>query len=584
DQRYAEVDGRVFVVSAPLVEAMSQDPDGLRARDVVPYLSTDLASLSLEGEGGSRKFERASWLGGRGSGFKFADGSEGPVGRRVDGARLDQVFVAFGKMQAESFVDPAQAAAASKPVVTVTLVPKSGKRGVLVVGGDCPGKDGLVVVRRTEPTELDVCVPKGVVTALSLPAKEFVDDGLIGASSDEITEVSISDGKREFNLVRNEKGFKLRKPEERDVPLDVGNKFLEGLVAARGEAVEPTREPSGAVTTIKVWSQGGLDEQNNIAERMEEILLGERDGDVHVAVRKEDGEHMAIGTDAALAFGSAHLLLMDRRVASFTSAAVATIEIARGTAKERLTRDGSSYVLEAPKGEGLVADQAFATELVDMLSTLTAQRFVADGADPSMVLDPPRTKITVTFDPVTSNAPPLTLLLGATTDDGPYAMIEGKPGVFIAPEGVTALASRWLVSRASFPIAPSELDAVKIEVGGKSLSLTRDGSRLVVEGHPADTAASDVAEALDALDPIEAVSVGPPSPDQGLGSPALTMTLTPRRRGAEEAPPKPVRFTFGATDTLRGESIRYGRRDDVDATFAIPAGAVKRLAGAAGAQ
>jgi len=584
DQAYAEIDGRVFVVSTALVEALSADPDGLRARDVVPYLSTDLASLTLEGQGGTRKFDRALWSGGRGSGFKFGEGSEGAVGRRVDGARLDQVFLAFGRMQAESFIDPDAAKAASHADVTVTMVPKTGKPGVLIIGGDCPGKDGLVVVRRTEPTELDVCVPKGVVAALSLPASDFIDDGLIGATVDEITEVSISDGGNDFDLVRNEKGFKLRKPEEHDVPLEVGTKFLEGIVASRGEAIDLATPPAAPTTTIKIWSQGGIDDQGNVAERTEEIELGSKEGDRFVAVRREDGEHLSLGADAALAFASAHLLLMDRHVVSFKSGNVASMEITGPDGAQELGRDGSNYVLQKPQGAGLVADQAFTTELVDALSGLTAERFVADHADASMLLDPPRTKITIAFDPVTSQDDPVTILFGAATDDGPYAMIQGKPGVFIAPETTANLASRWLVSRASFAIAPSELDAVEIEVGAKTLSLTRDGSRLVVTGHPQDTAATDVTEALGSIDALLAVSVGAPRADQGFAAPTLQMTLTPRRRSSDAAPPKAVHFSFGTTDTLNGDGVRYARRADVDATFAVPAGSVKRLAEAAGGQ
>jgi hypothetical protein len=586
DQKYVEVVGRgVYVVNASLVAALSRPAEEVRARDVMPYLSTDLQGLVLEGKGGTRKFERAPWSGGRGSGFRFAEGSEGPIGRRVDGTRLDQVFVAFGRMQAETFVDAAKAATASRADVTVTMIPKHGRSGVLVVGGDCPGKEGLTLVRRTEPSPLDVCVPSGVVGALFVPAKDFVDDGLVGASVDEIVEVDVRIGDKTFDLARNERGFKLRSPEQRDIPLDAGNRFLAGLVAARGEPLSEATGPTGDVVKVKVISQGGIDESGGLAERTEEIDIGPKDGDRRVAFRHEDGAAVSIGVDAALAFESAQLLLLDRHVMTFRRPAVASFTIERGELRQELTRNGSDFDFASPKGEGLLVDQAWATEALDALSALTAERFVAEKADASFGLEPPRAKIVIELD--ASSATPkqtLTLLLGNATDDGPYAQLAGKPEVFIAPGPVASLASRLFVSRASFSVRPSELERLVLRSSGKTSTLVRDGSRLIVEGHPADAAASEISQAIDDLVALEAVSVGAAKPEHGLEAATLTITVTPRRTTDDVAAPKPVTLTFGASDTLRGEGIRYARRSDVDATFAVSAGAVRRVMAAFGAE
>ncbi len=586
DQQYVEVLGRgVYVVNASLITALSRPAEEVRARDVMPYLSTDLAGLVLEGKGGTRRFERAPWSGGRGSGFRFAAGSEGPVGKRVDGTRLDQVFVAFGRMQAETFVDASKARAAGRADVTVTMIPKHGRNGVLIVGGDCPGKEGLTLVRRTEPTPLDVCVPTGVLSALALPASDFVDDGLVGAAVDEIIEVDVRIGDKTFELVRNERGFKLRSPEERDVTLDAGNKFLAGLVAARGEPLTESAPPSGELVKVKVISQGGISDAGGLAERTEEIDIGPKEGERRIAFRHEDSTNVAIGVDAALAFESAQLLLLDRRVLQFRRAAVTSFTIERGDVRQQLERDGSDFSFAAPKGAGLAVDQAWATEALDALSTLTAERFVADAPDSSFGLDPPRAKILISLEP-TSGTPtePLTVLLGNATDDGPYAQILGKPGVFIAPSSVSALASRLLVSRASFSVRASELDRIVVRTPKKTMTLVRDGSRLVVEGHPADTAATEISQALDELVALEAVAVGAPRPEHGLDPAEITVTSTPRRAPDETSPPKPITVSFGASDTLRGDGIRYARRSDVDATFAVPAGAVRRLTAAFGAE
>ncbi|MFO0674788.1 MAG: DUF4340 domain-containing protein [Polyangiaceae bacterium] len=103
DARYCDVDGAVYVITAQLAAALDMRPEALRTRTFVPYLSTELTSLSVDGEGGARHFARAAWTGSRGAGFRF-DGStpEGTV--RANAEAIDQVLGALGGLQAETFL------------------------------------------------------------------------------------------------------------------------------------------------------------------------------------------------------------------------------------------------------------------------------------------------------------------------------------------------------------------------------------------------------------------------------------------------------------------------------------------------
>src|SRR6185369_11042468 len=112
--------------------------DEVRERYVMPYLSTTLSRIDLEGAGGARKLRRAEWA----DGFRF-DGMLGDA--RAGRAVFDRVLVQFARTRAERFMDPADAekALAGADTVTVTMTPTSGKDpvGVVVVGGKCPGSD-----------------------------------------------------------------------------------------------------------------------------------------------------------------------------------------------------------------------------------------------------------------------------------------------------------------------------------------------------------------------------------------------------------------------------------------------------------
>src|SRR6185295_8743462 len=131
---------------------------------VMPYLSTVLSGLTLEGAGGTRKLRRASWP----DGFRF-DGMFGDA--RTSRPVLDRVLVQFARTRAERFMDATEAekALAGAPSVTVTMTPTDPKSpvGVVEVGGKCPGNDAEVVALRRKPDRVAACVPSSVLSGLT---------------------------------------------------------------------------------------------------------------------------------------------------------------------------------------------------------------------------------------------------------------------------------------------------------------------------------------------------------------------------------------------------------------------------------
>jgi hypothetical protein len=587
DGAYVEVKGRgVYVVGKALVAGLAVKSAELRGREFVPYFSTDLAAIGLEGEGGTRRFERGEWSGGRGSGFRFAEGSEGPVGKRVDATRLDQVFVAMGRMQAQAFLDEPQAQEASEPRVSLTLTPREGTPSVLVLGGACPGKKGLVVAVRSQPSPLAVCVPEGVMAALTRPAADFVDDGVLGSTADEISEVRIERAGKVLDLARAELGFRLREPETREVSAETGNAFVEGLVAAGGKLAPDDAEfGEGERTKVRVVSVGGLTPDGRTAERKEEIEIGPAKDGGFLALRKEDGAKLLIGDVAAGAFTSSDLVLRDPTVLALRADDVELLTVEEAGRVQRVERDGGDFRLLEPKGKGLEADGSFAADAMASLAKLTAVRWVAAEADASFGLAEPRVRAVARLAEGAGGDPKgreIAVRIGAVTDDGAYAQIEGKREVFIAPKRFVDTLRRSFVSRSAFHVAPEVLSEIEIARGDKTLKLVRDGKQLRAQGGGTAQAA-EVQEALSKLFPMTAVSVGPPPEAQGFSKPTLTIRMT-FRKSPDDPPDAPAHatITVGAAETWDEVPTYYARRDGIDATYAVPQQPVKKLDAALG--
>ncbi len=585
---YVEVQGRgVFVVAASLVQALQVSPAELRTRDFVPYFSTDLASLHLDGEGGTRVFERAPWSGGRGSGFRFGPTMTGRAGKRVDATRLDQVLVALGRMQAQVFLEEAQAKASSRPRVTLTLTPRLGEPAVIGVGGDCPDKKGLVVAVRSSPTPLAVCVPESVLASLVRPVEDFDDDGLVGATSDEISELEIKQGDRVLDLARTGTAFRLRRPEARDVTAELGGAFLDDLVYARGTLVpDDTPLGDGDRIRVRIVSVGGITREGENEERVEELEIGPASAGRRVALRKEDGAKIEIGEVAAGPFTASDLALKDAAVLSLAADDIHGMTIVEGARKQRFERDGAAWQLTEPKGKGLACDALFARDAVQVFAKLRAHRWVGSRVEPSFGLGEPRLRVTAHLSEGASSDPKgreVVLLVGARTDDGAYGQIVGKDEVFVLPRRVEDAVSRLFVSRMEFFVAPEAMSEITIEGSERKLTFVRDGKQLKLAGAGGTAREAEVVDALAKLVPHAAVAVGAPDSSHGLGRPAAVLRIT-LKRGPDDPPDAAVRttITLGASTTWDGNAAYFAWKDGIEATYVVPDEAVKKILGALG--
>ena len=539
--RYAEIGGEVIVVSAQLAASLEIGVDRFRSRTFLPYFSSDLSAIALEGDGGERRLARAPWGGGRGAGWRFDEG--GPsAGRRVAAAAMDRLLGALGLMEAESFLSDADADRAAAKRVTLTLVPKDAgqKRAVIELGGACPASVDQVVAIRREPTRASACVPKGVLESLSVPAGDLADARLLGAPLDEVTELKITALGRSLELARAASSWHLRAPADRDVPADLGRDLVEGLLGieargfVEGDPVElglaSPRATLRLVSAIAAGPAGGGE-----AERVEILELGAEKGDVAYVRRKEDGAVLEIPRERARELTPTELSLRSRKVIDEPLKRFRSLRLTRGAEVQSLERtDTGAWRLLEPKGEGLRADIGLASDLAAALGDLSAERWVADE------------------------------------DDGGFGL--ASP--------LELIADRLLLDRGVLMVEPGRIARVTLTApgaaGAKRLVVERSGQALRIQGASPDdpTAARRAAAVRDTLADLlaeGATSVGAPKKHEGLDKPTLEVSI--ELTGGE----RPLRFRFGAGDALRATSICYARRDGVDATYAVAQAKVRAL-------
>lgn len=596
DARYCEVDGDVYVITAQLAAALDMRPEELRTRTFVPYLSTELSALRVDGEGGARHFARAAWSGGRGAGFRF-DGStpEGDV--RADAEAIDRLLGALGAMQAETFLADDEADEALSKRVTITMVPKDGKqpKAVIEIGGACPGKEGQVVAVRREPSRTSACVPETVMEALSKPASEYVDLAVIGARSDEVSELSITQGDRTIEIARRDTGWHMRKPADRKVSAAAGNELVNGLTslaAARivtGAPKDLGLDPPRA--TLRAESSGtAIGAGGGAAERVEKIEVGAPQGDVVHVRRLEDGAILAIPADKLPALMPSEVVLRDAAVLDLPQKQVRglTVQVtaAGGARTQRLVRGSAGWTFAESRVPGLAPDAGLVDDIVDTLAALKAVRWVAEKDDGTFGLDRPRFTLEITLGE--DDAGPgktVRVELGAVTRDGVFARTGDDPAVFVAPRQLEEAAGMWLFDRQALVVDEGALvrvEAVSNGEGHPSIVAERAGDAWTSGSGPA--VAATLRSAVTGLVTEGVVAIGRPDRSFGLDEPRLVLTVLaePEQGAPKGSPRRKMRIAFGAGDSFRGTSVVYARRDDVDATFAVAFGKVRALFEAAG--
>ncbi len=565
----------VVIVEQTLVKALSVNADELRGRLMMPYVSTDLSHLDLEGEGGTRKLRRAKhWDGWRFDGMQH----DFAVGR----APLDRVLLQFARTKADHFItkQAADKAQTGARTVRITMRPsdKQQPEGVVTVGGRCPDSKHDVVAIREKPDPAFACVPGNVMQGLSTPAAQLLDRGLFSLHQDEVESLTIVEGKKKLELERKNKGFMMRSPERADVDLEPGNKRIEALLAVRGKLVDSPDEkqlgldpPAGHITL-----KSAAETESRVVT--ETLSIGKPSADGSVAVQRErDGAVLELDRDSARALAADASLLRKRQILDFSASELSSIDLHVGAVHEMLERTGAgAYRLTSPAGFDV--DAGLASDLAEALGSLSADRWVADRDDGSFGLDKPIVQASLTIHQKEAGVDKRTLIVGAPTTGGNYARMKNDQGVFVLPRSVVETLRTLLFSRSGFVVRPGSASRIVLSTQHDKVELSRRGNKYVQSGGSVQLSTANIQQITDALSTLRAeaaVHVGPARPSEGLDKPALTVRV--ELAAADGGAPVVTTWHIGNGDSWRDMSIHYARIDGVNATFVIARSKIKRL-------
>jgi len=451
-----------IVISKELTDTLLKSSDAYRDRTVVPYLSLDLASMSVKHADGGFALERLDER-------SFKVGDLGVLASR-DG--LESVWSALAEMRAESFPKEADVDRLTQnPQLTLLMKPKDGRADAVLVAGDaCPGHPDDVVILRKEPTRIAACAPKGAIASLKVTPASLVDHRPFSFHVDEIEELQIGGITRtpiDIDIARKGMGFHERTTQDRDLrpeEADAANELISRLEKTHATSV--TRgdgapfDPIAAVT-IHV---GSRDEKIEVAKPNADGMVPVRRlrDDARLLVSRIDGRRM-VPRESSLAPRA--LLGESRRV---------TRVLIHCGVEQELVDEGTGLKLVKPAG---YETDASVLSLVEALTRGRVDEWISDTSEESFGLSGDACRVVLSF--ADGNAPAV-VRFGADEPaiGGVYGKVEGSDRVFLVGRSVRDLAKKIYVSRAALASAvpglyaddvlrlgPPDVGRVELELG-----------------------------------------------------------------------------------------------------------------------
>lgn len=573
---YMEITGEgaprkgVVIIGKSLLEELNVKVDDFRGRYIMPYLSPVLERIDLSGVGGVRHLKKGPW-----GGFQF-DGMANDA--RTNRQALDAVLLQFARTTADVFLDPAEAEkaqAGATETVVVAMTPEAKRKlppGRVVVGGRCPKSPDDIIALRTAPDRLAGCVPANVLRGLGTPVDALIDRSLFWMRPDEVESIEVVDGDKKLSLDRKGEGFIMREPRTADVDGEAGTARLEGILRATGKLIENpdfaklgVDKPKGRITVHSAAAQ-----ESKV--KVETVLVSApaSDGSVY-AKREHDGLVIELGRDAARSLRADASLVRSRKIFDFAVDDVVHVDI--DNPRQAFARDTKGAVtLEYP--EGFQGDAGLATELIDALRTLTADRWVSDQDDGSFGFQEPTLRAKFETKKGDTRQEHV-VTLGAPAAAGYYAKVAGDPGVFVLPRRVYEVLTTLVLDRSVFMVDPAQTERIMLSTPERKVVLDKRGEQFVQSGGDEqlpDAAVQRIVDALAVMRAEAAIAIGPEKAEHGFATSLLTVRVE-RSSGAPQT--EPLEWKVGAGDSWRGISIHYARARGINATFAVARSAVQ---------
>lgn len=274
-----------------------------------------------------------------------------------------------------------------------------------------------------------------VVRAVSLTAAGVREVRLVPLADEQVERLTLRDGARAcFDLERGDGGWRANVPGEAFTPdEDAIAEFTRRLREATidlAAAIPPLQGPTMSLE-VKRLEAGTLTLRARV-----------RDGRVDVA-RDGEREAFTVASEAAELFACSAVRFRPRALWQLTAQSVARLERRRDGATEVFVREASTWRRDSPAG---AVDSSAIGELARRLSSLTAVRFVPGVTREAAGLATPRATWTVQGTDASGEAASKVLRVGAATDGGAFAEVDGGPGIFVLAPSVADVAVAELAS------------------------------------------------------------------------------------------------------------------------------------------
>ena len=577
-------DDHVYVVPKDFHDSVDKGLADLRDKRIVEVRVSKAKAITIRGGPAEVRLVRAegAWslrapAQGRASKARVED-----LLRQMDGMRADRFVADDAEDLSRYGLEPAWRS------VKVEL--EGGSAAVLLIGSACAAAQpegesedtGLRHVARQGSRSV-ACAQSDLFATLDKDPTDLRERRLVMVRDEDAAHIELATKSRKVRLEREGDDWRLTKPSKSAADRDAVVRLLSELrslqatefTAAEDLAARGLDPPAATLT---------IDPEGDAPAEV--LHVGTVEGD-SVWVRRGEEEQVLRAPARLVELVAADALrFRPRRVVQDDPIDAVSMKIQSGGTTEQLKKTEGVWRLERPVA--FRADSLSTRDVVRRIAELTAERWVAERAEPAHGLSSPRLRVTVRFEGHAGgddedadggaarreNVREVTLVVGAQTDGGYFARLEGTGGsdaVFVVAAGLVDDASVPLLDRNLFQIDEASLASLTIAHGGTSVELVHDGEGW--KRGDAEVERDHITPLLDKLASVRAlraVGFGPAPALAGMSSPSLTVTAV--RRQHEDGEPDRLEMRFGSA-TGQGAAADAGfhaRRADVDATFVVP--------------
>lgn len=608
---YVEVvgTGRVHLVGRDFFEALDQQTDHFRSKELFPELATrDVTALGVETRGEDGAMARAE--------LSFTEQrwvASAPFTGWARKSTIDALFDALVDARVARFAGDGGEALVATPAARVEVTmrerdPEGRETGRLahttfVVGAACPAAAGaegeeavdLVAVRVDDGPI--ACVAAAAIQAVMTAPSTLRETRLVAVTEDQVERMLLAtrgETTREIELVRDGAEWQLREGESTRAADEAAvAEYLRALRAQEAESFEPATDEALAARGLATPAARVRLHRSDVEDLVETIDVGAEDT-VGVWVRRSGESVIAryVGAAAEL-LASSSLRFRAREIVTREPDDVLSLTISRGGVEERLATENGAWRVEAP--HALAADRIATRDLVRALATLSAARWESESASPAHGLATPRIRVhlalregTVASDdgedehdhegeeeddePDAGPPQPLPtafdLRVGAATEGGAFAQVDGEPEVFVLAAEIVEALARPLVDREIVALDASAATQIRIVTATGTVAIDRVAGVWMNGSAPAAPDATErFVERLRSLRARTVAAYDPPAPSSAV----LTVEVTG---------PSGVRRLEIGTITGEGEAATApARLSDVPVEFLLSAETVTALAG-----